>query len=145
MIVNHRNSDGCLVMRIVIILVVSQISLALAGCGSSNQPELAVVRGTVTLEDQPIPNAQVLFDPQMGGRSSTGITDEAGHFQLNYTPRTPGALIGQHHVRVTEIPGSIDEEGKELDRIPHKYAQENGTLMYDVKPGKNEFQIILSP
>ena len=56
------------------------IALSLTGCGSDG-PERGVVTGKVTLNGDPLPNADVEFQPEEGS-PSYGMTDEKGRYDL---------------------------------------------------------------
>lgn len=99
----------------------------LAGCGGD--AALVEVTGTVTYQGQPVPDANVLFQPE-GGPPATGQTDSQGHFSLN-TGGRPGVPAGTSQVAVTAYedvrtvePGEADPEGYSEVRslIPEKYA-----------------------
>ena len=54
------------------------------GCGSSSDgPALGLVEGTVTLDDEPLAEALVVFNP-VNGKQSNGQTDSEGHYSLTY-------------------------------------------------------------
>jgi hypothetical protein len=73
----------------------------LTGCGgSSDQPELGTVTGTVYMDDKPLPNVWVMFSPTTTGRTSMARTDENGEYELLYLEGTEGANIGTHKVVV---------------------------------------------
>lgn len=98
------------------------ISLAgcvlMAGCGSST---MVPVRGVVTLDDQPVEGAAVMFMPNGGGRPATGITDKDGNFNLQTEASGDGALLGEHAVTVTlqETTGVMaDPDGLSGDIAP---------------------------
>jgi hypothetical protein len=97
-----------------------------SGCGGrSDRPPLATVQGVVTLDGQLLPDAQVWFDPQAGGRTSTAVTDSSGRFELLYALGEQGAVIGEHHVRVTTFRQGGDEPGSPPtvpEKVPAKYA-----------------------
>ena len=79
---------------------------ALAGCGS--EFVIVPVSGTVTLDDEPLADASVVFTPKNGGPSSFGRTDKSGKFSLaTITTGEIGALVSDHKVSVTL---SADEE-----------------------------------
>jgi len=101
-------------------------TFALAACfalvflsGCSRGPKLVPVSGVVKVNGKPYPNAVVSFQPvgsknaENPGRGSVGITDENGRFTLQYDGQKPGALVGQHRVRIyTQMGGGIpDTEG----------------------------------
>jgi hypothetical protein len=72
----------------------------LAGCGPSG-PEVAPVSGRVTLDGQPLASADVSFQPDGAQRASSGRTNADGRYQLMYKRGQPGALVGEHTVRIT--------------------------------------------
>jgi hypothetical protein len=77
-----------------------------AGC-SPKLPPIVPVSGTVYLDGQPLPLAQVEFVPELkhfGAESnSSAITDEQGHFSLVCVyEQKPGAVVATHRVVVTE-------------------------------------------
>jgi hypothetical protein len=60
------------------------------------------VSGTVTYEGQPVEGLTVEFEPEQG-RPSQALTDENGHFTLNYTIHEDGAQVGVHQVTFTWV------------------------------------------
>ncbi|KAA5540073.1 carboxypeptidase regulatory-like domain-containing protein [Roseiconus nitratireducens] len=71
-----------------------------AGCGSSDRPELASVTGKLTKDGIPYVNARVEFHPTTSGGTSYGTTDDNGEFELRYSTGEPGAAIDTHSVTV---------------------------------------------
>ena len=116
------------------------------GCGGrSGRPALATVQGSVTLNGQPLPNAQVWFDPQAGGRTSTAVTDKSGRFELPYALGEKGAIIGEHNVRISTFVQGGDEPGSTatvLEKVPAKYAVPSG-IVKKVSEGNNTIDIEL--
>ena len=78
--------------------------LAASGCVAS-PPPIVPVEGVVTLNNQPLPNAQVQFVPMAQGLSAeyiaTGTTDERGRFTLTCKGQ-PGACACENRITVTE-------------------------------------------
>jgi len=97
---------------------------------------LVDVSGTVTLDGQPLPGARVLFRPKQG-RPSAGITDDVGHYKLQYTAEKPGALPGEHSVIITT---ASEESGKEV--VPARYNVKS-TLKVSVDPGQRTHDFAL--
>jgi hypothetical protein len=64
------------------------------------EPELCDVQGAVSLDGKPLAGATVIFEPKAGGRASSGVTDETGHYRLIYIRQTKGAAIGSHIVKI---------------------------------------------
>lgn len=130
-------------LRYIVGLIGFSLSLSVlaAGCGgSSDRPELARVRGRVTLDGVPVPAAKVYFQPAQG-RPSFGSTDSDGVYELMYVADVRGAVIGTHEVKIStydvlEIPetGSRNVVQEILPDIYH--ARSN--LKAEVKPGTNE-------
>ena len=119
------------------------LSLCLGSCGPGGPP-LGTVRGTVTLDKQPLAGAGIVFQPA-SGRPSYGMTDSAGKFSLEYTQGSPGALIGHHTVIIrTRFVGDFPGDPKATpERLPKKYHDE-AQLSADVKPGKNTINFDLT-
>jgi len=90
----------------------------LAGC---NGRSIVPVSGRVTLDDQPLENAVVLFEPIGGkdnpGMGSVGRTDADGRFVLRQIqPDRAGALIGKHRVLIRMAPrpgGALESAPKD--------------------------------
>ena len=97
---NDTSSILCRSLAISLLLIGS-----LVGCGSStdDQPVLGLVSGVVTLDDKPLPNAMVKFQPE-SGRPSSGLTDVSGRYELSYLPNVMGAKLGQHSISITMEP-----------------------------------------
>ncbi len=77
--------------------------IAVAGCG--RESTTIPVRGTVTLDGQPLPRATVQFlaqDP--GGRDALGTTDADGVFRLSTFKPRDGAFAGKYKVVVRSVP-----------------------------------------
>jgi len=143
---------------------VSLGSAFLTGCGGSSAP---TVTGTVTMDGQPLSNAQVTFTPADGGQTAIGKTDSSGKFEL-YRRDERGAPVGSYEVRVTTIaePGTaissdipsdsedyLSQVGGESSRnaskpstkeaIPARYNTQT-TLTREVESGKNKFDLELT-
>ena len=72
----------------------------ITGCSKSG---LVQVEGIVVLDNQPVPEATVLFIPEGGtGQPAQGMTDENGKFQLTTFKENDGALPGDYKVTVTK-------------------------------------------
>jgi hypothetical protein len=116
------------------------LALAMLGCGSRG--DLASVRGKVTLDGQPLPDAFVVFAPISKGTTSYGRTDAGGNYEMTFTDREKGAWIGENSVRIsTGDLGSGGAPGPK-ERVPVVYNQET-TLKAEVKPGSNTFNFDL--
>lgn len=126
------------------------LAIGLCGCGGgSDSPPLGTVSGVVTLDDKPLANAEVTFQPEKG-RASVGQTDSDGNYTLAYTGSANGALIGSHRVVITSaVEAFSDESGEGKDRearpeiLPPKYNSQT-TLDAEVKAGANSIDFQLS-
>jgi hypothetical protein len=111
-----------------------------AGCRDAG-PELGEVRGRVTLDGKPVPDAFVRFTPDFAGRPSMARTDAEGYYELQFNPTSSGALVGQHQVRVsTEDLTPDDKRIPEI--VPTKYNR-NGSITVEVAAGDNEIDLEL--
>jgi hypothetical protein len=88
-------------------LLVAALVLFAVGCGSGN---IAPVSGRIMLDNKPLANATVLFQPlsseNFPGPSSAGKTNEQGEFTLQLaTSNVRGARVGKHKVVITAYEG----------------------------------------
>jgi hypothetical protein len=122
-------------------LRIAQVVLVtvLAGCGQTG-PDVAAVSGRVTLDGRPLASADVSFQPDGAQRASSGRTDADGRYQLMYKRGQPGALVGEHTVRI-----SVSRElVRNPPRIPARYDTQS-ELRREVKAdGENVFDFELS-
>ena len=131
--------------QICLVLMAAWMS-TIIGCNSqpNDRPELGVVSGVVTLDGKPLPGMMVTFTPDKG-RSSFGMTNENGRYELQYLRDTKGAKIGKHKVSVTTPEG--DDSDPEVPRVketvPEKY-NEKTELSAVVEPGENTFDFQLT-
>lgn len=116
---------------------------AISGCGGKSGPQLARVSGKVTLGGQPLAKAAVEFIPEKG-RPATGVTDDDGYYELQYTESDRGAMLGNHTVRIRTYREADEDAGtpEVPEKVPMKYNV-NSELTRDVKEGKNEFNFEL--
>ena len=133
-------------MRVTILVLALGWLTCCTGCGGrSDRPTLAPVQGSVTLDGQPLPDAEVWFDPQAGGRTSTAMTDKSGRFELLYALGEKGAIIGEHNVRISTFVQGGDEPGSTAtvpERVPAKYAAPSAITKH-VSEGNNTINIEL--
>ncbi|WP_145265289.1 carboxypeptidase-like regulatory domain-containing protein [Calycomorphotria hydatis] len=117
------------------------------GC-SEEGPKLGTVSGTVTLDGEPLPNAQLMFTPRGEGRPSTASTDENGMYKLAYTAGKKGALTGSHRVSITTAVDQYSDEatGKRVEaveeKLPAKYHQKS-ELTAEIQEGSNTIDFSL--
>jgi hypothetical protein len=111
--------------------------LAATGCNSQpkDMPKIAPVKGTVTMDGEPLPHVDVTFFSEEGGQVAGGTTNDAGGYELRFSGRHMGAKIGPNTVRITtppspEVPGAPAWK----EKVPAKYNSKS-QLKADVKPG----------
>lgn len=108
------------------------------GCGGGG-PQVAPVAGRVTLDGRPLEHADVTFQPDGSQRPSTGRTGPDGKYTLGYKRGQPGAIVGEHTVRIYVSPELVARP----PRIPARYDTQS-ELRAEVEPGKdNEFNFDL--
>ncbi|TWT59843.1 carboxypeptidase-like regulatory domain-containing protein [Rubinisphaera italica] len=134
-----------------------------SGCGGgpNDLPDLGQVSGKVTLNGNPLADAQVTFTPvdTDSGNTSSGTTDSSGAYELHYTGENMGAIPGEHKVTIIVGEGATPSfpEGVDPDKlspqerqkyaaaavIPAKYNSES-TLTETVKSGPNTINFELT-
>lgn len=97
---SNRSKKGNRIMRVVLWLVIPVMFLMPMGCNRGGV-KLAEVRGKVTANGQPLPNARVIFTPISGGRPSLGTTDSEGRYRMQYAEGVWGSLLGKHAISVS--------------------------------------------
>ena len=119
-------------------------SLLAVGCGPAN--DMARVKGTITLNGQPLEHANIEFRPTADeGAPSSGQTDAGGRYELMYTFDTPGALPGEYIVSIRTAGTFFDDDCNELEReeqVPAKYNTQT-ELRRTVEPGRNRIDFDL--
>ena len=110
--------------------------MAIVGCGG-NHPQLAVVRGTVTLDSRPLVGATVVFQP-LEGKVSRAVTDGQGKYELTYLRDIKGARLGAHKVAITTA-----DEHSPRELLPARYNKQT-TLTAQVESGSNELDFDLN-
>lgn len=136
-------------LRLASTLMLALVLVSMTGCGQ-NGPPLGQVRGRVTLDGEPLVEAEIVFQPQKG-RPATARTNAKGEYALTYTVDRAGALLGPHGVRITTFEPGYDGETPQgerktiperPERVPAKYNRKS-ELHADVKPGPNVFDFEL--
>ncbi len=138
-------------------LTIMSLAMAwLVGCGgSSDQPELGEVTGTITLDGKPLSGVAVVFQPE-NGRPARGMTDANGKYELTYIRQTKGSKVGPNRVEIAPSEEGESEESEGSDtvnanlparqstkaKIPARYNLKS-ELNAEVKPGKNTFDFEL--
>lgn len=129
-------------------ILLAASSITNIGCAPTG-PERVAIRGTVTLDGQPVENAAIVFTPTGEGVAAIA-TISAGQFSLD---STSGPTIGTFDVRINphdaeldavEADPSILAGANRRPRIPKAY-QRNGTLSATVtSEADQEFDFALS-
>jgi hypothetical protein len=94
------------------------ILTALAGCDS--KPAFVPVEGKVMQGGKPLAGVIVEFHPEsdaLGPRSTSGPTNEAGHYRLRGLHGEDGAVVGVHHVCLFDTRGVANNI---FGRLPNK-------------------------
>jgi hypothetical protein len=97
-----------------------------AGCGGTSIPSPKTndaVEGTLTLDNTPMGGVIITFLPQSDGEtpapSSSGTTDDDGHFKLSIDANRPGAVIGKHKVMLSR--GRPADPAKGQKDVPSEF------------------------
>lgn len=112
-------------------------AIALSGCGKSPY-ELADVRGTVTINGQPLTHARVMFAPAaVGGPTGANVGKPAfgtlqadGSFVLGTYGKSDGAIVGPHSVTIIALneppaPPAVAPKFRRL-LVPRQVTVESG-------------------
>lgn len=124
--------------RVLLLAVLAAAVATAGGCSRSDRPALGTVSGTVMLDGRPLANAAVRFTPVGKGRTSQGITDNAGRYRLAYLRDIAGANLGRHAVRIT----TATEENGGRETLPQRYHAAT-VLEATVAAGNNQQNFLL--
>lgn len=101
--------------------------------GKARRPALGQVTGTLTMDGMPVPKARIYFYPMVDTskqkemkRTSIGMTDEQGKFQMFYEEKIGGVAVGKCRVWM-ELPYPL--------KVPPDYTLASTTTI-DVVKGK---------
>lgn len=128
------------------------LAICTLGC-SRGGPEIVPIAGVATHQGQPVPNIRIYFVPT-NGRPSWGITDDGGHFELDYDPEQKGAKVGTHTVWIVDESRNVDptlamsggqrpKRNPAIQALADKYGREKSTLTVEVKKADRNFQLEL--
>ena len=111
-----------------------------SGCAEMT---VAPVSGTITLDGEPLQRASVMFQPQAGGRPSSGLTDENGFYRLGYSMTEEGAEVGPCTVKISTALETGDYGSKlAKELVPKRYLRE--PVVVEVEPKSNTIDIELT-
>lgn len=138
--------------NLVLLVVLGIIPAVICGCGRQSGVKLVNVTGTVRLDGEPLPGAQVTFVPLVeGGSAAYGQTDASGNYRLKISRDRFGAMPGTNNVFV-ELVNGVDAESLKAHglaappkgvKVPDKYTKP-GTLTLEVPPKGGTVDIELS-
>jgi hypothetical protein len=111
-------------------------ALSCGGCGKQSSYEVAVVRGTVTLDGNPVTGGKVMFAPiaqgqnAKAGKPGFGALGPDGSFVISTYGVEDGAVVGNHWVSVmrnlkigdSEQP-STEKPGMPFERVTFPQQQ----------------------
>lgn len=131
------------VRKSLIVACLAGVAVLIAGCSGSNYPPLGKVHGMVTLDGKPLADVMVNFQPVAPGRSSVGITNGEGRYELSFTESAAGAVVGAHDVTFSQDPDVVASQQPMNAplKTPSYLAQK---FSVDVQAGSNEFDFELS-
>jgi hypothetical protein len=138
------------------------VSVAFFGCSGSG--DAAKVTGTVTMEGQPLSDAEVAFlpmDPNKKGQGAdTTKTDAQGKFTFTGDKRKFGLRPGKYKVYISkwvdkktgEVPSQEDYEMKKMgnlltNKVDEKYSNPeiNPVLTAEIKGSGDDFKFEVTP
>lgn len=143
--------------------VAACIAVTICGCGKPKPPPIVEVKGTVTLDNAPLPSVRIRFFPTFPGFGgeviAEGVSDKNGAYSLTCNG-TPGACIGTHRVVIEEgplPPGTSGESGEAQMRMtrylqsltnrpipPHYGNLAQSPLTVEVKAGEAVYDLTLT-
>jgi hypothetical protein len=126
--------------------------MLLSGC-TGGGPQIVPIEGTVTHNGQPVPNVRIYFVPT-DGRPSWAISDQNGHFALDYDDQYDGAKVGSHSVWIIDESSNVDptvamsggprpKRSPAIKEIADKYSREKSTLKVEVTKADRNYQLKL--
>lgn len=119
------------------------VLIACAGCGRPRHP-VVPVSGTVVLDGRPLAGGVINFQPIVTGTAvnagpgSTARIDAEGRFSLATIRGEPGAVVGNHRVKIYSFsPESpVIQDGApraERERVPERYNYRSD-VVFEVPP-----------
>ena len=132
-------------LRKLLCVSIPLVCLVLVGCGSGR----CTVTGKVAYEDgTPVEDGSVIGEATVDGKlvAVQATIQKDGSFSWGGDREGDGALPGQYKVIVVPVGLSEYEQSQgKTPAIDGKYGKyESSGLSFDVKPGRNEFNITVS-
>src|SRR5215510_12808711 len=94
--------------------------LLASGCGRGG-PDVAPVKGHVTLDGRPLVGADIEFLPEDGRPPASGRTDQEGYYELLYKRGVFGAPLGKNTVRISFYRNAVANP----PNIPDRYNKQS--------------------
>jgi hypothetical protein len=113
------------------------------GCGGAGV-KLGKVTGKVTLAGQPLPDALVMFSPA-NGSPSAARTSADGSYNLVYSKKINGAVLGEHTVTISTLQEPLEDPPTAgvPEKVPFKYREGEDLPKVTVKSGSNKMDFAL--
>lgn len=136
-----------------ILLIAIVVGFSGCGGGATDTPELGSVTGTLTLDGQPVPDAQISFYPLEGGRAAFAVSEADGSYTLQFNGGVAGAKVGRNRVTITTakeasgVKGQPEYSPEVKDTIPSNYngsGKVGSTLEFDVEASDNVIDLSLT-
>lgn len=136
------------------LILVGTLSLAVGCSGQKMREGFVDVRGTVTLDGEPLPDAQIIIETKNG--TSFARTDENGGYIAEYSKTLKGAAVGSAVVRIStkEVFPDEDVSGLKIDprsgdhikpeRVPPKYNTKS-ELKIEIEGDGGPYDFKLTP
>lgn len=118
------------------VAVVLLVLVCGAGCGGDGGPPLpplVPVSGKVTLDGEPLSNAQISFlSSGKGAIDARGETDDAGNYELSAAGK-PGAAAGKYKVVIMISVGDVKNIPSKV-MLPPKFSDASATELTATVP-----------
>jgi hypothetical protein len=114
---------------------------------------LVAGHGVVTLDQQPLAQATVIFETP-DKQFSYATTDASGKYTLQFDSNQPGVTPGSKVVRISSLSTALGEgaetvleagaaQATPVERVPERYNQQSD-LKVDVSPDRTEYNFDLT-
>lgn len=131
--------------RMGVLFSILTIGILVSGCGGGPKKEgLVSAYGTVTLDGEPLPFAQIMFKHATDG-TTIGSTDGSGSYEMYFTFSQSGAFAGENVVYLSTKDMELNDgtvQKKEL--VPEQYREGKSKLKVTVKEGGAPYNIDLT-